>query len=97
MYVPLFGKNKANKTKVVLKTAKGRGPIRKIKVAIGAGVIAAVISPVVTPWLETYLGEVPDGAVHQIAELLIANYEVIATLVAAYFARPGNGDQPVTS
>lgn len=83
----MFGKNK-----VVIKTKKGRGPIRKLKVAIGVGALAMVIKPVLEPFLEGWLGAVPDGLVEQIAEVLLTSYDMIAVLVAAYMARPGQDD-----
>lgn len=88
----MFGLGKNNEAKVKVKTAKGGGPIRKVKFAIGAGVVASAISPFLTPLLESWLGYVPDGLVEQIARWLVENYELISALIAAYAARPGVDD-----
>ena len=81
--------------KYVMKTSKGWGPIRKLKVGLTAGAVSVVISPFLEPLLVGLLGDVPDGAVRQISETLIGAWEVAVTLFAAYMARPGDGDEPV--
>lgn len=86
-----FG-GKKNKTKVVVKTAKGGGPIRKVKFAIGAGVLASLLAPFVEPFLLRHLGYVPDGFTTDAAQWLIENYEFLASCIAAYMARPDAGD-----
>lgn len=87
----LFG-NGNDTTKVVVKTAKGGGPIRKVKMAISAGTLAVILSPILEPLFLKFLGHVPEGGVQRVAELLISNYEFVVTILTAYWTRPGAND-----
>ncbi len=89
----MFGKDEVLKVKM----KKGRGPIRKVRVAAYAGGIALVISPFVDPLLVRFLGYVPEGIVNKIVETLMVNYELITALIAAYQARPDPDDEPVVA
>lgn len=78
----MFGSGKA---KVKIKTAKGGGPIRKLKFAIGAGVIVSI--------LKGLFGDaIPADLLNPIARFLLESGDLLTALVAFYVARPAMDD-----
>lgn len=79
----MFG-NK-NKAKVKVKTAKGGGPIKKVKAVIGVGVVLSAMK-----WLGVDEMLPPDLVKH-VAEFGVELISLTVALVA-YYVRPGEDD-----
>ena len=79
----MFGKK--NKTKVKVKTAKGGGPIKKVKAVIGVGVVLSAMK-----WLGVD-DMLPPELVKAVAEFGVELISLTVALVA-YYVRPDEGD-----
>lgn len=75
----MFGFGNKNKAKVEVETAKSGGPIKRLRLLVGAGFIIGIIHAV-----ESYFGTdfLPEGLEKETADTILQGFD----LVAAYFA-----------
>lgn len=79
----MFGNKQ--KAKVKVKTAKGGGPIRKLKVAVGVGVVVSL--------LKGLFGDaIPQDLLNPLASFILESGDLISAWVAFYVARPDVDD-----
>lgn len=82
----MFGRK--NKAKVKVRTAKGGGPIKKLKVAIGVGVVVSALKSI-------FGDSIPEDLLNPLASFILESGDLLSALAAFYFTSPAEDDGPM--